>query len=122
MKTKAETKNMNASDLIKEAEEQISLFERPSSTISRALISMVSSQDNRIAELEKAQLKSDLLVMSNARRLIKAKAITSNGRLYSELFGTGCGTGRERCRDLGLDPDCNKTDYHQAKALKEKGE
>jgi hypothetical protein len=71
------------------------------------------------AELKKEKLDNDLLVMCNARRLIKAKAITSNGRLYSELFGTGCGAGRERCRELGLNPDCNKTDYHQTKTLKE---
>ena len=77
-------------------------------------------QQRRIAYLEKEQLDSDLLVMSNARRLIKAKARTSNGRLYSELFGTGMGTGLERCRKLGLDPDSNKTDYHATiKALKD---
>ena len=72
----------------------------------------ITALNERIAGLEKDHLKNDLLIMSNARRLIKAKAGTSNGRLYSELFGTGMGTGRERCRKLGLDPDCNKTDYH----------
>ena len=78
------------------------------------------AQQKRIAELEEAHLKNDLLIMSNARRLIKAKARTSNGRLYSELFGAGMGTGRERCRKLGLDPDCNKTDCHSViEALKE---
>jgi hypothetical protein len=54
----------------------------------------------------------DALVMANARRLIKAKKITSNGRLYMELFGTGLLTARCRCLyDLGLDPDSNKTSY-----------
>lgn len=51
------------------------------------------------------------LVMANARRLIKAKNATSNGRLYMELFGTGMGTGRARSRLLGLNPDDNKTSY-----------
>ena len=74
----------------------------------------------RIIGLEKERLINDLLVMSNARRLIKAKFITSNGRLYSELFGTGCGSGREGCRKLGLNPDGNKTSYHDSvEALKE---
>jgi hypothetical protein len=55
----------------------------------------------------------DALVMANARRLIKAKKITSNGRLYMELFGTGLSTARSRClNDLGLDPDSNKTSYN----------
>jgi hypothetical protein len=81
---------------------------------------MVLFACERIAELERDHLKNDLLIMSNARRLIKAKARTSNGRLYSELFGAGMGTGRERCRKLGLDPDCNKTNYHSViEALKE---
>lgn len=62
-------------------------------------------------EAEKEQLKQNALIMANARRLIKAKVATSNGRLYMELFGTGMGTGRERCRELGIDPDSNKTDY-----------
>jgi hypothetical protein len=58
------------------------------------------------------ELKTQALVMANARRLIKAKSITSNGRLYSELFGTGCQTGRDRCRKIGLDPDDNKSCYN----------
>ena len=58
------------------------------------------------------QLKRDALVMANARRLIKAKRITSNGRLYMELFGTGLGTARDRCRELGLDPDGHATNYN----------
>ena len=57
-------------------------------------------------------LKTEALVMANARGLIKAKAITSNGRLYTELFGTGMGTGRAGARALGLDPDSNKTSYN----------
>ncbi len=56
-------------------------------------------------------LKRDALIMANARRLIKAHKRTSNGRLYSELFGTGSGTGRQGARELGLDPDSNVTSY-----------
>ena len=56
-------------------------------------------------------LKTEALVMANARRLIKAKAITSNGILYMELFGTGMGVGRAGARSLGLDPDGNVTSY-----------
>ena len=58
--------------------------------------------------------KRDALIMANARRLIKAKKITSNGRLYMEIFGTGMGTARNRCRQLGFDPDDNKTSYTEA--------
>ena len=58
--------------------------------------------------------KRDALVMANARRLIKAKKITSNGRLYMELFGTGLGTARMCClNNLGLDPDSNETSYNK---------
>ena len=60
-----------------------------------------------------SDLKRDALIMANARRLIKARRITSNGRLYMELFGTGMGTGRARARELGLDPDGNETSYNQ---------
>jgi hypothetical protein len=74
----------------------------------------------RIIELEKDKIKlrksvleNYALVMANARRLIKANVRTSNGRLFSELFGTGFGTGRDSARSLGLNPDCNKTDYNQ---------
>jgi hypothetical protein len=74
----------------------------------------------RIVELEnekltlcKSELETYALVMANARRLIKANVRTSNGRLFSELFGTGFGTGRDSARSLGLNPDCNKTDYNQ---------
>mgnify|MGYP000721480071 CR=1 FL=1 len=80
----------------------------------------IVSQDKRIAELEKStaylvavDLKRDAIVMANARRLIKSNARTSNGRLYSELFGCGCGSGRIACRELGLNPDCNKTSYQE---------
>jgi hypothetical protein len=56
----------------------------------------------------------DAIVMANARRLIKAKKITSNGRLYMELFGTGLTTARICCiNDLGLDPDSNETSYNK---------
>ena len=64
-------------------------------------------------ELCKSELETYALVMANARRLIKANVRTSNGRLFSELFGTGFGTGRDSARSLGLNPDCNKTDYNQ---------
>jgi hypothetical protein len=74
----------------------------------------------RIVELEnekltlcKSELETYALVMANARRLIKANVRTSNGRLFSEIFGTGFGTGRDSARSLGLNPDCNKTDYNQ---------
>jgi hypothetical protein len=80
----------------------------------------LGSQSDMIAELEKAMaylvavdLKRDAIVMANARRLIKSNARTSNGRLYSELFGCGCGSGRIACRELGLSPDCNKTSYQE---------
>ena len=55
--------------------------------------------------------RTQAIVMSNARRLIKANKITSNTRLYSELYGTGSGTAYTRCRFIGLDPDSNVTDY-----------
>lgn len=57
-------------------------------------------------------LYRDALIMANARKLIKKKAITSNGRLYSDLFGTGRLTGRQGAIDLGLDPDGNTTNYY----------
>ena len=58
--------------------------------------------------------KRDATVMSNARRLIKAKKVTSNGRLYMELFGTGLTTARICCiNNLGLDPDSNITSYNE---------
>ena len=55
----------------------------------------------------------DALIMANARRLIKAKRITSNGALYMGLFGTGHGTGRAACRAIGLNPDSSETDYRE---------
>jgi len=56
----------------------------------------------------------DAIVMANTRRLIKAKKITSNGRLYMELFGTRLTTARICCiNDLGLDPDSNETSYNK---------
>lgn len=58
-------------------------------------------------------LLRDALVMANARRIMKSKKITSNGRLYMELFGTGLGTARNRCRELGLCPDSNETSYNE---------
>ena len=59
-------------------------------------------------------LERDALVMCNARRLIKSHKSTSNGRLYMELFGTGMGTARARCRTLGFCPDDNETSYNKA--------
>ena len=78
---------------------------------------MIIELVDRIEELEKLigekeSLKRDALVMANARRLIKANKRTSNGRLYMEIFGTGCGTGRAGARLLGLDPDSNETSYN----------
>ncbi len=56
--------------------------------------------------------KRDAIVMASARRLIKAQKITSNSRLYMELFGTGMITARYCCmNNLGLDPDSNETSY-----------
>ena len=58
--------------------------------------------------------KRDALVMANARQLIKAKKITSNVRLYMELFGTGLGTASMCClNNLGLDPNSNETSYNK---------
>ena len=58
--------------------------------------------------------KRDAIVMANARRLIKANKITSNGRLYMELFGTGLSTARHLCiNHLGLDPESNITSYNE---------
>ena len=75
------------------------------------------AQHDKQAEIEKlkaGELKSDLLAMCNARRLIKANKRTSNGRLASELFGMGCGSGRDYCRKLGLNPDSNETNYNKS--------
>ena len=58
-------------------------------------------------------LQRDALVMANARRLIKANKITSNAKLFMELFGTGMGTAMKRCRELGLCPESNKTSYSE---------
>jgi len=57
------------------------------------------------------QKKRDALIMARARGMIKAHKSTSNGRLCSDVFGLGCGTGRDYCRELGLDPDSNETVY-----------
>lgn len=53
------------------------------------------------------------ITMANARRIILRKKRTSNGRLFMELFGTGMGTARARCRLIGLDPDSNNTSYSE---------
>jgi len=60
---------------------------------------------------EKELKMRDALVLANARQLIKKKSITSNGRLCSDLYGLGGGTGYAMARDLGLDPADNKTSY-----------
>ena len=57
--------------------------------------------------------KRDALVLSNARGMIQAHKSTSNGRLYRDLFGTGFGTARASCVDLGIDPDGNETSYNK---------
>jgi len=68
----------------------------------------------RLLAIEAAAKERDAIVMANARRLIKAKNLTSNGRLYMELFGTGFGTARSRCvKDLGISPESNKTSYDE---------
>ena len=59
------------------------------------------------------QLKERALIMANARRLIKKHKAMCNSLLYSELFGTGSGTARCFCRDVGLDPDGNKTPFNE---------
>lgn len=59
------------------------------------------------------ELIKEAIIMANARSLIKKKAITSNGRLYSDLFGTGIGTGQIRARELGLDPYSNVTSFSE---------
>ncbi|QDP67499.1 MAG: hypothetical protein Unbinned5350contig1004_6 [Prokaryotic dsDNA virus sp.] len=66
-----------------------------------------------IKELELKELNNDLLVMANARQLIKAHKSTSNARLCMELFGTGYGTARDYCRKLNLEPDSNSTPFNQ---------
>ena len=77
----------------------------------------IADKDAEIARLlavEVAAKERDAIVMANARRLIKAKNLTSNGRLYMELFGTGFGTARSRCvKDLGINPESNKTSYDE---------
>jgi hypothetical protein len=85
----------------------------PVSPRSLADIKRITDLEKDKIELRKSELETYALVMANARRLIKANVRTSNGRLFSELFGTGFGTGRDSARSLGLNPDCNKTDYNQ---------
>ena len=82
------------------------------SQLGKCYICDLVEAENRIAELEKGQILSDCLVMANARALIKAKAITSNGRLYMQLFGTGLASAYAACRKLGLEPEDNKTSYN----------
>jgi hypothetical protein len=64
----------------------------------------------RVADLEKIDAEHWWkLGMANARQLIKANKATSNGKLFMNLFGTGFGTARSRCRQIGLNPDSNET-------------
>jgi hypothetical protein len=58
------------------------------------------------------ELKEKALIMANARRLIKRKKAMLNAQLYSELFGCGSGTARMFCRNVGIDPDGNKTSFN----------
>ena len=64
-----------------------------------------------IVELWESELRNDRYVMYRARGLIKAHKSTSNARLCKDLFGTGMGTARDRCREMDLDPDSNETPY-----------
>lgn len=80
------------------------------------------AQAEEMAELEKSILKENALVMANARRLIKAKSITSNAKLFMELFGTGFGTATRLVKILGLDPSGNKTSYTEMCEYLSKGE
>tara|TARA_Y100000310_G_C20693205_1_gene823751 strand:- start:1757 stop:2071 length:315 start_codon:yes stop_codon:yes gene_type:complete len=59
--------------------------------------------------IEKEEVNNDILVMANARRLIKAHKRTSNARLCMELFGTGFTSATRYCREMGFDPDSNET-------------
>jgi len=43
--------------------------------------------------------------------MIKAKKRTTNSSLYMSLFGTGMTTAERCCKELGLDPDGNVTDF-----------
>lgn len=56
------------------------------------------------------ELKYQAIVMANARRLLGRPSMT-NWHLYSEIFGTGAGTAKTQCRQLGLDIDSNQTSY-----------
>ena len=77
-------------------------------------IARLKAEITRLLAVEVAAKERDAIVMANARRLIKAKNLTSNGRLYMELFGTGFGTARSRCvKDLGISPESNKTSYDE---------
>lgn len=75
-------------------------------------IKTMVTQYETIEKLKRDELEIDLRVMINARKLIKAHKRTSNGRLCSELWGLGSGSGREYCRKLNLDPGSNETPYH----------
>jgi hypothetical protein len=72
---------------------------------------MIDGKNERIKKLERKGLFDDLLVMSNARQLIKDNKSTSNAVLYMGLFGTGLTSARDYCRKLNLDPDSNLTPF-----------
>jgi len=63
------------------------------------------------ADMNEKMTVRDALVMGNARKLIKANKRTTNASLYMHLFGTGMTTAVRCCKDLGLDPDSNVTDF-----------
>ena len=64
--------------------------------------------------MSKANAERDALIMANAREMIRLKARSTNAHMYSNLFGTGFGTARRRCIELGYDPSSNETKYSVA--------
>lgn len=57
------------------------------------------------------ELKDAALILANVRLNIKRTRMT-NAELYMNTFATGFGTARERCLELGLNPDDNITSYN----------
>ncbi|GEM_PF-3992058 len=55
--------------------------------------------------------KTQALVMANARRLILKSRATTNVKLYMSLFAVGMRTGLQRCKELGLEPNGNETNF-----------
>ena len=56
--------------------------------------------------------KEIALILANARRLIKKRRQMNNRELVKELMGQGSGAAGQICREVGLDPDGNKTSYN----------